>query len=490
MQRSVLVFLAVMSVLAGGIHAWAADIPLFVKARPLPPVDLNPWTGFYAGAHVGYGWGNNQFFDNFPTPDGELDASPSIKGFLGGFQGGYNRQFNWLVLGAEGDFSWSGVRSGDFSCFRFGDQLCSAKPEWFGSVAGRLGVLYGSALFYAKGGAAWTDDHFTDLATCSGSQPRSRAGISAACGDPFFGDHTRPGWLLGLGIEYMFARNWSAKIEYDYMDFGHQSVPFSDGNNGFFTEDIHQKINLIKVGLNYHFDFAATPLRSAQPSSYAAAPELGTEEKAGRVLAFSVFDVAKYSYSGAAGTLVAPFKDLDTSGLRYYILGEGGVYKYPAQGTQISGNFEGGDVLAGYAFEGDFYSINLLAGLNALNHSLSEIDVENKVQGTAFGVKAHGDAWINPSPKTLIYGEAEYSTAFRTFTTNAKFGYDFTDGKEVFVGPEVGALGDERYHQWRVGAHVTQLKFGKLQVDVSGGYAHDSVVGPSAYGHIEFSTNF
>src|ERR1700733_7584597 len=101
--------------------------------------------------------------------------------------------------------------------------------------------------------------HCTDLATCSGSQPRSRAGISAACGDPFFGDHTRPGWLLGLGIEYMFARNWSAKIEYDYMDFGHQSVPFSDGNNGFFTEDIHQKINLIKVGLNYHFDFAATP---------------------------------------------------------------------------------------------------------------------------------------------------------------------------------------------------------------------------------------
>jgi len=472
---------------AGIASAAAADLPAYVKARPV--ASAAPWTGFYAGAHVGYGWGNKRFIDNFPTPDGELDADASVKGGLAGFQGGYNRQFNWLVVGVEGDFSWSGAK-GNFSCFPFGDQVCSAKPEWIGSLAGRLGVAYGPGLFYVKGGAAWTHDHFTDLATCAGTQPRSRAGIPALCGDTFFGDQTRPGWLFGVGIEYMFARNWSAKLEYDYMDFGSKSVPLVDGGNGFFTEEIHQKMHAIKVGLNYHFDWGTVPVPPARGVIYGKVPKPEGDDAAGRVLAFSGFDVSKNSYGGLVGALIAPYRDLDTSGLRFYMLGDGGVYKYPAGGSSIRGAYESGDVLAGYGFEGDFYSINLLAGLNAVNHTLSAVDPENKVQGTAFGAKVHADAWVNPTPKTLTYGEAEYSTAFRTYYTKGKFGYDFTNGKEIFLGPEIAALGDERFNQWRVGAHLTQMKFGKFQMDISAGYARDSIVGSGAYGTVEFSTHF
>ena len=486
MWRSTFLPLTAVVSLAANASAMAADLPVFVKARPV--VAVAPWTGFYGGPHVGYGWGSKKFFDNFPTPDGELDAAAAVKGGLGGLQGGYNHQFNWLVVGVEGDFSWSGA-NGNFPCFPFGDQVCSAKPEWLGSVAGRLGVAYGPALFYVKGGAAWTHDHFTDLATCSGNQPRSRAGITAACGDMFFGDQTRPGWLFAVGIEYLFARNWSAKLEYDYMDFGSRSVPLIDGGNGFFTEDIHQKMQVVKVGLNYHFDWGVATSMPAHGASHGAAtkPE---DDDAGRVLAFSGFDVSKNSYGGLAGALIAPFKDLDTSGLRFYMLGEGGVYKYPSGGESIRGTYESGDALAGYAFEGDFYSINLLAGFNAINHTLSDVDLENRVQGTAFGAKVRADAWVNPTPKTLTYGEAEYSTAFRTYYTKAKFGYDFTNGKEIFVGPELAALGDERFNQWRVGAHLTQMKFGGVQVDVSAGYANDSVVGSGAYGTVELSTHF
>ncbi len=486
MWRSTLLPVAAVASLTANA-ATAADVPVFVKAQPVAVVA--PWTGFYAGAHVGYGWGNKRFIDNFPTPDGELDADASVKGVLGGFQGGYNHQFNWLVVGVEGDFTWSGV-SGNFSCFPFGDQVCSAKPEWFSSAAGRLGVASGPALFYVKGGAAWAQDHFTDLATCAGTQPRQRAGIPALCGDMFFGDQTRPGWLFAVGVEYLFAPNWSAKLEYDYMDFGSRSVPLLDGGNGFFTEEIHQKMHAIKLGLNYHFDWgtaAAAPAHAA--AYYKAAPKSEDDEAAGKVLAFSAFDVSKNSYSGSIGTLIAPFRDLDTSGLRFWMFGDAGVYRYPAAGGTIRGTYESGDVLAGYGFEGDFYSINLLAGFNAVNHTLSDVDVENRVQGTAFGAKVRADAWINPTPKTLTYGEAEYSTAFRTYYTRAKFGYDFT-AKEIFFGPEVAALGDERFNQWRVGAHLTQVKFGKVQVDVSAGYANDSIVGSGAYGTVELSTHF
>ncbi|HSV22598.1 MAG TPA: cellulose biosynthesis protein BcsS [Xanthobacteraceae bacterium] len=485
MWRSTGLPLAAVVGLAASASAVAADLPVFVKAQPV--VSAAPWTGFYAGAHFGYGWGDKTFIDNFPTPDGELDAAATVRGWLGGLQGGYNHQFNWLVVGVEGDFTWSGVTN-SFSCFPFGDQVCSAKPEWLGSVAGRLGVAQGPALFYVKGGAAWAHDRFTDVATCSGHQPTSRAGITAACGDMFIGNQTRPGWLFAVGIEYLFAPNWSAKLEYDHMDFGSQSVPFIDGGNGFFTEEIHQRVDVVKLGLNYHFNWGAAAVPVGGAGYVKAAPK--DDDDAGRVLAFSAFDVSKYSYSGLVGTLIAPFKDLDTSGLRFWLFGEGGVYKYPAGGEFIRGTFESGDVLAGYAFEGDFYSVNLLAGFNASNHVLSNVDPENKVQGTAFGAKVRADAWVNPTPKTLTYGEAEYSTAFRTYFAKTKFGYDFTDGKEIFFGPEFAALGDERFNQWRVGAHLTQMKFGKVQVDVSAGYANDSVVGTGAYGTVEVSTHF
>jgi opacity protein-like surface antigen len=480
MRRLIFWAAAALAIVLGGGPTWAADVPMVFKApKPLDPPDP-PWTGLYGGIHAGYGWGDKRFIDNFPTPDGELDASPSVQGAFGGFQGGFNRQFGRFVLGVEGDFSWSGVKS-TFSCFPFGDQVCTAHPEWFASLAGRLGYTWGPNLFYLKGGAALTEDHFTDVATCAGSQPRSRAGITAACGDGFVANDLRPGWLVGIGVERFFAPNWSAKVEYQYLDFGSKSVAFTDGANGFFTEEIHQKINLFMLGLNYHFGPTPSgPYASAAPAD---------DEAPKRVLVFSSFDVGKDSYGGTLGTMIAPYKDLDTSGLRFYMMGEAGTYKYPAGGNSIRGVYEGGDALAGYAFEGDNYSINLLAGLNAVNHTLSDVDPENAVQGSRLGAKVRADAWINPTPKTLTYGEAEYSTAFSTYYTKLKLGYDLT-GKEIFIGPEVAALGDERYNQWRVGGHVTQMKLGPVQIDVSAGYANDSVVGSGAYGTVEVSTNF
>ena len=172
-------------------------------------------------------------------------------------------------------------------------------------------------------------------------------------------------------------------------------------------------------------------------------------------------------------------------------MGEAGAYKYPGDGGFIRGNYSSGDMMIGHAFEGDNYSINLLAGTNFINHTISRIDPDNSVQGTAFGAKLHGDAWVNPTPKTMLYGEAEYSTAFRSYHASAKAGYDITADKQLFVGPAVAVTGNERFNQWRVGVHVTQLMLGKkLSVDISAGYVNDSVVGAGTYGNVQFSTTF
>jgi outer membrane immunogenic protein len=471
--------------------AYAADLPIY-KGPPIIAAPL--WTGFYLGGHAGYGWGSPTFLDNFPTPDLAVDAQPAIGGGLGGLQAGYNYQFNWLVVGAEGEFTWSGVKDSSFTCFTFGNQLCSAHPEWFSTVTGRIGAVIGPALLYAKGGAAWANDDYTDIATCSGSQPTHRGGITAACGDGFNGNDTSIGWTIGGGIEYAFARNWSVWAEYDFMQFGGHSVPFTDGGTGYFTEEIHQAVNQVTVGVNYRFD-PDTPLLAYAPDQFLALATDGPEkpdkeeQPGNRVMAYTGADIAKFSADAWAGALIAPYKDLDTSGLRVEIQGEGSTYQYYGSGTLYKGISETGDFLAGYGFEGDNYSINVLAGAGAENDTLSAIDPDNRVVGTQFGAAGQVDAWINPTEKTLIYNEDDFSTAFLTYYSRTKLGYDVV-GNQIFVGPEGAVLGNERFIQWRAGASITQIKFSKIQIDLSAGYEHDSVVGPGAYGTVELSTNF
>ncbi len=445
-------------------------MPVF-KA-PVAPAVVAPWTGFFVGGHIGYGNGTKTFINDFPVPDGIIDANPAVSGWLGGFQVGYNYQINWLVLGVEGDFTWAGVNS-RFSCFTF--EVCSAAPEWFSTTTGRVGAALGPALFYVTGGLAWVHDSYTNI----------------AAGDLFVASETRPGWTVGLGAEYLFMPNWSLKVEYDHMNFGSRSIIFDDGEGNFFTERIKQNVNLVKAGVNYKFGgTTSSPALAAPASRRGHMAGNDEDEPSSTVAAFTGIDVGKWSFHGWAGGLIAPWKDLDTSGLRVYIYGESGIYKYLDEGTQFRGTYSSGDILAGYGFEGDNYSVNLLLGLNASNHMVSPFDPENSVQGTAGGVKVHADAHANPTPQTMTYGEAEYSTAFRTYYTAGKVGFDVTSGKEIFVGPEVGAFGDAHSNQWRVGGHVSNLKFGKVQVDVSAGYANDSVVGTGAYGHIELNWNF
>src|SRR5262245_39118601 len=125
MRQSFLRYLLVAAVAVTCSGAWAADMPL--KAPPPPPDP--PWVGFFGGPHFGYGHGHTKFIDNFPTPDGEFDGATNLNGFIGGLQGGHNWKFNHVLIGVEGEFSWSDVKSDFFSCFPFGNQVCSAKKE-------------------------------------------------------------------------------------------------------------------------------------------------------------------------------------------------------------------------------------------------------------------------------------------------------------------------------------------------------------------------
>ena len=229
----------------------------------------------------------------------------------------------------------------------------------------------------------------------------------------------------------------------------------------------------------------------ARAADMPASPENGAQH----ISIFSGTDLTSIgSYTGYAGATLAPFGSLEASGFRLGLFGAAGTYRYNITDggpVRVKGTFVTGDILAGYGYERDDFSAKVYVGLNVQQQSLSPSDPTNSVQGTRAGFKVQGDFYANPTKETMIFGVASYSTAFNTYYATLKTGYDVSDGKEIFVGPEVIFQGNVRYDQWRVGAHITGIKLHeKVELDISGGYLHSSDVGHGAYGKINISFDF
>ena len=268
MKRLILA-IASASLLSCGL-ANAADMP--VKARPLPPPPpVFSWTGFYIGAHIGSAWstvestltGVDVVVRQIPEfAVGGLSipiSSHNINGFLGGVQAGYNWQFApWGVFGIETQWSWSDVK-GTTPCVLI--LACSTDTKWVGTLAARLGFTVDRALIYVKGGVGWADSDYTVALNLPAIGGFPGLALASTVGD------TRVGAMWGAGVEYAFAPNWSAKIEYDFIDFRTESytfpVNFNIGQvpvNINLNSDVSQKLHLVKFGINYRFDWGKGPV--------------------------------------------------------------------------------------------------------------------------------------------------------------------------------------------------------------------------------------
>jgi outer membrane immunogenic protein len=264
--------------------AAAADLPTKATLYKAPPVvRVWSWTGFYAGLNVGYSFGRSRTTESFS--DGgtgallsTIDNSFNMNGVIGGGQVGYNWQFDTWVVGIEADFQGSGQKgSGSVVCL---GAICSApcpgplcyerkskvigggpvtgdlaeKLSWFGTVRGRLGVTVTPwVLAYVTGGLAYGEVK-SDL---------SVAGINCedAVSALFSSSTTKAGWTIGGGLEGRIVGNWTAKVEYLYIDLGTVTsgafvTPIVAPSRGFLTTSIssHVTDNIVRVGVNYKFD--------------------------------------------------------------------------------------------------------------------------------------------------------------------------------------------------------------------------------------------
>src|SRR5262245_10847 len=244
--------------------ASAADLPRKAPVAP-PPLPVYSWTGFYIGGHVGYGWRNvDTSYTPLPDPVAFGALAPTVlgtdvNGVFGGGQIGYNWQASphW-VIGVEADISWSGIKGSStlapvppFVGVPLAGSYLSTSTDinWFGTVRGRLGFLVTpTLLLYGSGGFAYGDvDHSANTFYPGAPGAQYPANVSK----------TKTGWTAGGGLEWAFANNWSAKIEYLYIDLGDESVvanvlpvnPF--GDHVAYSWDT--KINTVRLGLNYKF---------------------------------------------------------------------------------------------------------------------------------------------------------------------------------------------------------------------------------------------
>jgi outer membrane immunogenic protein len=273
---------AAFAVMASIPAASAADMaPRYTKAPPVM-VEVWNWTGFYIGGNAGYSWGrSNTDVTYFNTASGAIIAPPpgsissarfDMNGAIAGGQAGYNWQTGNWVLGIEGDIQWSDEKGrANYLCavsvpvtaggctpgltaapagLVGTSAVLDQKLEWFGTVRGRAGILATPrVLFYATGGLA-----YGSIKTNAALAGVTNGGVAiTSVGSS---TDTRVGWTVGAGVEGKITQNWSAKLEYLYMDLG-------SFNGGTYTlapasaigvrTDSDFRDHILRAGINYTF---------------------------------------------------------------------------------------------------------------------------------------------------------------------------------------------------------------------------------------------
>lgn len=232
-MRLKLVSAAVAALAIGTVGAQGADLSARMPVKAAPFVPTFSWTGAYVGAHLGYGW-SDQTYTYEPVPAWSLKSKAD--GVLGGAQFGYNYQAGTWVLGAEVDFSWTGIKATEVDSFPayLGDRY-ESKIDWTSTVTGRIGYAFDRSLLYVKGGAAFA---------------HTKLDYQRAAGNSGDASRTSSGWTIGGGLEYAFAPNWSARVEYNYMDFGNHNVRVTEPG-AWWDMGVKQDMHVVKAGVNF-----------------------------------------------------------------------------------------------------------------------------------------------------------------------------------------------------------------------------------------------
>jgi outer membrane immunogenic protein len=263
-----------ISAILGIEAASAADLP--VKALSYTAaVPAFSWTGCYLGGNGGWAWGRSNVNTTFTAPFdinsrfvNELtrELSPALRpeGVTVGGQFGCNRQFGHLVVGGEADFNYFGLKNNISTTFPAAivnpatqsvTTNSSIETRWLFTARGRLGYAWDTWLLYGTGGLAMTridaSAKYTNMVVNPPLLVESEFANAST---------TKIGWTIGAGVEHAISKNWTAKLEYLYADFGSvtalsQIVSAEAGPSGILSNhNFPLRTNIVRFGLNYLFN--------------------------------------------------------------------------------------------------------------------------------------------------------------------------------------------------------------------------------------------
>ncbi len=229
--------------------AVAADMPVpatpgpaYYPATPLPPARYD-WTGLYFGGNVGAGHLLDTITQSGAAPAGgtTLTGSTALKpvGVIAGPQAGVNVQFGPVVIGGEATWTSSNITGSGItnSTGAAPQERANSNPQWFATATGRAGIAANDLLFYGKAGEAWMKVNYVQDTLNGGATVNSQTI-----------NDTRRGFTAGAGIEYGLTENFSARLEYDFYDFGTRTYAFAQT-----PVSIKSDLHALTFGLNYRF---------------------------------------------------------------------------------------------------------------------------------------------------------------------------------------------------------------------------------------------
>jgi high affinity Mn2+ porin len=246
----------------GAICAAVASVMTPAFAGDLPP--LLSWEGLYIGANVGAG---------VPLHRGErlqagsgfaaraFDLYPESRersGVSFGAQAGYNWQVGRWVYGVESDFNFLDGRGGSSGAFTAPptywplglvsyNLAYEPSAKYFASLRGRLGFAFDRSLFYVTGGVA-------------AGGARGPATLLLNAGGPGYpftapdSQSSRMKYVLGVGVEQALRENWSARLEYFFLNQSLNTQIFDNGANSQYASRTRNENHILRFGLNYRFD--------------------------------------------------------------------------------------------------------------------------------------------------------------------------------------------------------------------------------------------
>jgi outer membrane immunogenic protein len=244
MRRHIkLVFAAALS-LALGASGVASAADMAVKARPVVAPVLYNWQGCYIGANVGGGWSRmdtTQVGDDALGPVFDDFGREKDSGFIGGAQAGCDFMAGNLVFGVQGMGDFGNI-SGRHPITAFPTFSETNSLKSIITATGRIGYLWTPQLLgYSKVGVAFLRDR-NQIFTPAGALMETSS-------------FTLPAMTAGVGLEYMFAPNWSVFGEWNYIWIEDDGAQHFTPSPGFVGETLNtrQRAMTALVGVNYKF---------------------------------------------------------------------------------------------------------------------------------------------------------------------------------------------------------------------------------------------